>query len=54
MIDESALASGIYEALNKCLVLREKYQGLSKQADEYKKQDDEQGLQVRVSRSLRR
>lgn len=31
MIDESALASGIYQSLGKCLVLREKYQNLSLQ-----------------------
>lgn len=31
MIDESVLASGIYESLAKCLALREKYYGLSLQ-----------------------
>lgn len=46
MIDESALASGIYEALSKCLVLRDKYQTLSRQGDKHKLQDDVHALLV--------
>jgi hypothetical protein len=33
MIDETALASGIYESFSKCLALRNKYYDISLQAE---------------------
>ena len=46
MIDETALASGIYQALGKCLALREKYQQISKQYLNDQLTDEEYGPEV--------
>lgn len=46
MIDESALASGIYQSLSKCLALREKYQSISGQRTRDELADEECGLEV--------
>jgi hypothetical protein len=49
MIDESALASGIYENLSKCLALREKYQQISLQDASSRAEGDEFGVVVVIS-----
>lgn len=46
MIDESALASGIYQNLSKCLALRNKYYELSLQASQDTSDDDACSLEV--------
>lgn len=46
MIDESALASGIYQNLSKCLALRNKYYELSLQAERDKMTDEQYGAEA--------
>ena len=52
MIDESTLASGIYENLGKCLALREKYQQIGLQDASNHAMADERGTKVRPSVKL--
>ena len=52
MIDESALASGIYQNLSKCLALRNKYYELSLQADRDAVPDKQYGVQVMMAQRL--
>ena len=46
MIDESALASGIYHNMSKCLALRNKYYELSLQADRDNVKDEQYSVKV--------
>lgn len=52
MIDESALASGIYQVLSKCLALRNKYYDISLQAHRDALSDGQYGIQVRGARGV--
>lgn len=49
MIDESALASGIYQVLSKCLALRNKYYEISLQAHRDTLSNGQYGAQVEQS-----
>lgn len=48
MIDETALASGIYQSLSKCLALREKYQILSLQDEGNKRTEEQYSIKVTI------